>query len=505
MSPSEATPAPTAPRAAIDLIATARGGIGWTLGATIGQVLVSIGVLAVLARLLSPRDFGIVGAAQSVNLLAQLFADLGTAPGLVQRPELRRQHQQSALLVSLLIGAVMTALVAATAPWAAAFFGLPELGAVLPALSATFLLAALAAVPTALLRRQLRFRALAGVQVAGQLLGYAPVAIGLALLGAGVWALVAALLLQTALSTALLLWLGPRLPRPRWCRQELRELLAFGSGYSLARVANHVATQGDAWIVGGWLGGPALGLWQRALQLLYAPVNLLGTAADKVAFPLLAGLQDDRERTRASFLHASRLLSAIGLPAAALLFVLAPELVALLLGDGWQDCVLPLRILALGLPFRLAYKIGHALARAHGAVHRTAWRQAVFAALVLGGALLLQGHGLAGVAAAVVAATLVNHALTLDLSLQLLQLPWRAAAKGQLRHLLAAAAVAGPAWAARELLPPATPPLLVLAAAALAAAAGAVLLLRCAPRLLQPELAVLLQLLRRRPLPQPGR
>lgn len=468
----------------------------WSLAATLSQVGLGVVVLAVLARHLSPHAFGIVGAALSVNALAALIADLGIAPALIQRPDLTKAHVACALLVSLVVGMALALAIALAAPLAAAYFGLPELTSVLPALGITFVLSAYAAVQTNLMRRELRFRGLAMVQICSQLFAYAPVSIALALLGWKEWALVLGLIAQAAAAALLLSWLMPRCPMPRLHRRELRELLGFGTGYSLARVANHVASQGDAWIVGGWLGSAALGVYQRALQLLYAPVNLIGSAIDKVAYPVLAGMQDDRARSQRSFLHATSVVSAIGVPTSAVLFVLAPDLVRAVLGPGWEQCVLPLQVLSLGLPFRVSYKIGHSLARAHGAVHATAWRQAVFAALVLAGSFLCRGHGIAGVAVAVVAATCVNHLLTLDLSLRLLQLSWRSVLPAHLRHLLSAAAVCGCVLAAKYLLPSTADAMLVVAVSALAAIAGAAALVRCAPHLLRPELAIVLHLLR---------
>lgn len=460
-------------------------GLLWMAGGKGAQTVLDVVVLAVLARLLTPHDFGIVSAALVVTRFSSLFSRLGLGPALVQLPELEARHEKTAFATSLGLGLVLGAVIWLSAPAVGAFFRTDGVAPVLRILAITFPLRGLAVVAESLLQRDLRFRWLATLQVKSFGLAYAPVGIGMALAGFGVWALVGAHMAQSALRTALLL-IAQRPKLPPWPEAKaLRELLYFGGGFTAAKIANFAAQEGDYLVVGRWLGPAALGLYTRAYKLMNAPAALFGGMLDDVLFPAMARVQTEAARLGTAFRRGVALVALVMLPTSATLTILAPELVLVALGPQWGATILPFQILAIGLLFRTSYKISDSLARATGAVYRRAWRQGVYATLVIGGAWVGQHWGITGVALGVLVAIAVNFAMMAQLSLSMAQLSW-GSFLGAHRPAVALTVVAGSAmWAFTTLLRAwSVPPLALLATASTLTIAVAFLAVRTAPRLL---------------------
>jgi PST family polysaccharide transporter len=273
-----------------------------------------------------------------------------------------------------------------------------------------------------LLRRALAFRRLALISVLSYFLGYGVVGVTLALMGAGVWALVGASL--TEFGTRSMMQLASR-PHPKTGpldRAALWHLLVFSGGLTLRRFGHQLSQGLDNIVVGRWLGAEALGLYGRAYQLVSMPPATLGKAMGAVMFPVLSRVQDDRPRLAAAYRRSTAVIALLAIPAAAAVIVLAPELITVMLGADWLGVIVPLQILAPGIFFRLIFQLSDALGVAAGTVYAVAWRQGAFAAAVLVGALIGQYWGLPGVAFGVLAAQTFSYLLVSQLSLRLTSL-----------------------------------------------------------------------------------
>jgi O-antigen/teichoic acid export membrane protein len=395
--------------------------VAWGSGAT---AVLKVVVLVLLTRLLSPADFGVVGAALIVIGFSLTFSQLGLGPALVQRPVLEPGHVSTALVASTVFGLLTAGLIWLAAPLLAAFFRMEHLTPVVRVLAFMFPVKGVSSVAENLLQRELRFRFLSNVDVLTYALGYGGVGVTLALLGWGAWALVAAQLSQTALRAVILLRECPPVMRPAPSLSCFRDLMGYGAGYSTAALGVILANQADNLVVGRWLGAVALGLYSRAYQLMAVPTALLGDVLDKVLFPTMARVQDDPNRLASAYLQGTALLALVTLPAGIVAAVLAPELVAVAFGSRWEALVPPFQVLALGMMFRTSYRMSDSVSKATGRVYRRAWRQALYAALVFLGAWIGQFKGLTGVAAGVLGALLLNYLLMAHLSLSVAQISW---------------------------------------------------------------------------------
>ncbi len=386
--------------------------------------ILKVAVLVILTRLLSPADFGVVGAALIIIGFSLTFSQLGLGPALVQRPVLEPRHISTAFLASTVFGLLVAGLVWLAAPLVADFFRMEQLAPVVRALALMFPIVGASTVAENLLQRELRFRLLANADVVAYGVGYGLVGGVLAFRGWGVWALVAAQLTWAALKAAIVLrYAPPRFgPRPTWgC---FGELMHFGVGQSAARLSAFAADQADNLVVGRWLGPVSLGLYSRAYQLMAVPTMLLGDVLDRVLFPTMARVQDDPRRLASAYLEGTAILALVTLPVGVIAAVLAPELVAVAFGNRWEGLVAPFQVLALGMMFRTSYRMSDSLSRATGKVYRRAWRHAAYAIMVFLGAWIGHHWGVTGVAVGVLCALFVNYVLMAHLGLSVGQISW---------------------------------------------------------------------------------
>ena len=400
-------------------------GLFWMFSGTGIQFILRLLVLIVLARLLTPQDFGLVGAAMVIVSFSEIFSQLGVGPAIVQRSQLKKTHLCVAFFISIISGLILAGLVFILAPYIASFFRMEKLVLILKIFSMVFVIKGFSAVSEALLQRELKFKWLATVQVISYALGFGVVGVTMGFMEYGVWALVAAYLTQEFVKSSTILISKPHSKRPMFDVIALKELMYFGSGFTIARISNQLALQGDNLVVGRWLGESALGVYSRAYQMMTMPATLFGQVLDKVLFPVMAKVQDDLGRLTSVYKRGVALIALITAPISAIMFILAPEITLLLLGPQWDEAVLPFQILATAIWFRTSYKISDSIARATGAVYRRAWRQVIYAFCIIGGSWIGSYWGIAGVAFGVLCALFVNFILMAQLSISLTLLTWK--------------------------------------------------------------------------------
>ncbi|MEO6056687.1 MAG: lipopolysaccharide biosynthesis protein, partial [Gemmatimonadales bacterium] len=330
-------------------------GLLWMGSGKAAYTLLQLVVLGLLGRLISPQQFGIVSAALVVTGLSSIVSNLGLGPAIVQRPTLERRHLDTAFTTSLGLGIGLGAVIWLAAPLAADLMRMERMTAVLRALAWVFPLQALGTVAASILARDLEFSWLAARDVVTYGLGYGVVGIGTALLGWGVWALVAAEIVQATLKSALLLAKHPPSRGLTFDRGAFKDLAYFGGGFTVARLANYAAVYGDNVVTGRFLGPAALGYYSRAYSLMSGPAYAFGAVLDSVLFPAMAKVQDDPRRLAKAYLRAVGLIALLVLPLSAALILVAPELIRIALGPDWTAAVAPFQVLGLGMLFRTSY------------------------------------------------------------------------------------------------------------------------------------------------------
>jgi O-antigen/teichoic acid export membrane protein len=434
------------------LTSRATAGVMWTLVGTGGQTVLKFIVLMVLARILTPAEFGIVGAAVVVITFLGIFAELGVAQALIQLPELDRDHLVAGFHISLVQGILSGAIVYLAAGQFHALFNIEGLTAPIQALSLVLVITGFHQVSEARIRRNLRFRALAVEQVISYGLGYGLVAATLGLLGYGAWALVWGTLAQALLRAVILTAIAPPALQLTASGAAYKDILHFGGGHALAQVGMTCAYQVDNLIVGRFLGADMLGIYGRAFQVVTMPTKLLGVGLLNAMFPIMSRVQSEPDRLARAFLRSLGLVAMVGMPFSIISAILAPEIVLVLLGPRWPAVIVPFQILSLCIVFRVGHKICEALVRARGAVYRLAWTQWAYTAFVTVGAYAGHFAGLPGVAAGVAIAVTANFILVFTLVASLSGLSYSSLGAVLLRHFVIASAASMMAFAAITVL-----------------------------------------------------
>jgi PST family polysaccharide transporter len=394
-------------------------GLLWSFFSTGSQSILSILVLIVLARLLTPKEFGIVNAALIVIGISTIFAQLGVGPAIVQRKDLEPRHLTTGNTLSIMLGFFLSGIIFIFSSAISSFFKMRELTSILQPLSVILVFEGASTIPRALLHRELKFKLLVFVDLSGYFFGYGIVGICLAFAHAGVWALVTAQLVQSISQWLLLLKLQAYPKTLKIEKQALRELSNFGGGFTLASIFNYFARNGDYLVVGRFLGAENLGLYSRAYKLMTVPATIFSGVADRVLFPAMAKLQNDDLKLQMAHKRNIAIVSLLSLPLSAAMIILAPEIITILLGEKWKGAIIPFRILSIGALFRASYKISELLARAKGSVYKIAFSQGAYCLLVITGACIGQKWGIIGVSWGVLFALLGMFFLLSSISMRL--------------------------------------------------------------------------------------
>lgn len=397
----------------------------WQFASSIAQAVLQFGVTILLARLLPPAAFGLVTLALIVIGFATLTADLGLGPSVIQHRGLTERHIRVAFTTTTALGACLTFVLYKLAPFGVLLLRDEAFPQVLRALAFVFLLAGVGSAGRALLQRELNFRGLFVIELTSYIVGYALVAVALALLGYGVWSLVFGSLVQRALASLMALLTVRHSIRPLLSYRELRDLLGFGTGASLTAVVNYVARNGDNMIVGRTLGPAALGLYGRAYTLMNLPVSYLAGILSKVLFPAFSEIHSEPERLGRAYLMAVQLTAIIAAPILFGMIVAAPHMIVGLYGDNWVGTVVPLQILCAAGIFRAVYHLGGSVAHATGNVFAELRRQVVYAVLVVAGSIVGGHWGISGVATGIAVAILFIYVAMAELVLRLTRIGWR--------------------------------------------------------------------------------
>ena len=458
----------------------------WSGGGFAAKAVFTLATLAVLARLLTPAEFGLVAVAWIVLDLTARVGQTGIGHLLMQSGKLAPQDIDGVFTLALVLGAVCAAAIWLAAPAVAALSDANALAGLLQVLAVVPLIASLSVVPAHLLRRELRQPTLLAADLSAYFIGYCCVATTLAFNGWGAWAPITGELVRTTIQAALLLALHKGRLWPRLTLRGSKALVARATGYLVTQASGFVLQSAAALAVWYALGTAALGYYSRAERLAVLPTQAFHNTFFDVAFVATAQRQTRRQHLQWAYLQAAEGLALAALPACLLVAIAAPEGVALLLGKQWPATVHVLQVLALAIPMQAWYTLNAATMRGLGRVYGETWRQAAYAGVLVAGAWLGTRYGLVGVAVGVVVAHLLGS-VALAQAATMLDLRWPALGRSLGPALWTAGCATPVAWVLLAWLRQAdSPPFLALAVAVAAWTSTAGAALRFAPRRFQP-------------------
>ena len=310
-------------------------GLTWTLVDTWGSQVLGLVVFAVLTRLLSPEDFGLVALAAVFVALGQVFIDAGLGDAVIQRASLTRRQINTAFVSAVLIGSGLCLATILLAPFIARILGDDRLTPILQALSLIFIVIAFNSIQVGILRREMNFRGLALRRLVATGLG-GMVGIAMALNGYGAWSLVGQQL-SAAFISVLVLWrASPWRPGLSFSAADFRSLFGFGANVVASDLLGFVSRNSDNLLIGVFLGPVALGFYAVAYRILDTSQTILVSAARRLVFPAFSRLQHDFGRVRRAYLRLSRTSGTLTLPGYIGLALVAPQAIVVLFGQKWE-------------------------------------------------------------------------------------------------------------------------------------------------------------------------
>jgi O-antigen/teichoic acid export membrane protein len=319
-------------------------GLGWNGSARLLGQLLQLAATAILARLLSPKEYGLLGMVLVFTGFAGYVADMGLGASIIQRSTVTERHLNSVFWLNVATGMVLTAIFALAAPLVAAFYQQPQLRLLTVAIAMNFFLGSLNVVQAALLDKALNFRTKFWIETSAYIASGA-VAVALAYSGAGVWSLVGQSLTQTLVRVVVMWAQSSWRPALAFDFAAIRELMRF-SGHLMGFGAVIYWSQNvDKLVIGRWIGSGALGIYSLADKLMRLPMANVTDVTTSVMFPALSSIQDNVESVRRAYLRATRMIALITFPAMVALGVLAEPAILVVYGAKWRGSIVILQLL----------------------------------------------------------------------------------------------------------------------------------------------------------------
>lgn len=304
--------------------------------------------LAILARLLTPSDFGLMGMIRVIIGFAQAFSDMGFSNAIIYRQDANQDQLSTIYWLSILTGVLVFALVWVATPLLVYFYHEPRLRDLLFWAALSFIITSIGNQFQVLLQKELHFNCLAGIEVTAVIIG-ATIAVVSAVAGQGVFSLIWGQLASAGSMALLLTVFGSKTWRPHlhFKRDDLKGYMSFGLYQMGERAVNYYTANVDYLIIGRFLGADILGIYTIAYELVVRPISTINPVVTRVAFPLFAKKQADNAALRRGYLEVIRLLAFIIFPLLIGLGVTAPLAIPVFFGKRWVSAIHLVQILVI--------------------------------------------------------------------------------------------------------------------------------------------------------------
>ncbi|MGA9382055.1 MAG: lipopolysaccharide biosynthesis protein [Phormidium sp.] len=316
-----------------------------TLSSQILKFLLNIGGTIVLARLLTPQDYGLIAMVSTVSSLVVIFQDLGLSGATIQKPQINQAQVSTLFWINFGLGVAIALFMGAISPLLAWFYQEPRLVGITLVVSLGFILGGLTVQHQALLKRQMRFVSLAVIDIVSMIISVI-VGIIAAFYGAGYWALAIGPLVGSMANMVGTWLVCPWRPGPPVRHSGIGSMLAFGGNLTGFNFLNYFSRNFDNVLIGWRFGAEQLGFYDKAYQLLLLPIRQINVPIANVALPALCRLQSDPERYKSYYYKAIRLMVTFGMPVVAFMCVSADKAILLLFGKQWVGAILLFQLLS---------------------------------------------------------------------------------------------------------------------------------------------------------------
>jgi len=321
-------------------------GVGWSVAGQVGQQTISFIIIIIMARLLSPREFGLLAMITVFTSFASIFSEMGFSAALVQKQDICEEHLSSVFWLNLGVGLLLTLLFVAGAPLIASFYNESVLIPLTIFIAANFLIRSLTIVQKTLAIKALNFRRLSIVDIVAVSLS-GGIAVALAYAGAGAWSLAVQTVLLSVITTVLLWKLGGWRPLFIFDVAAVKEMLGFSLNYFGSTMLSYWARNLDYLLIGRFLGTQSLGIYKNSYEIMLFPLVSVSHVISRVMFPSLSLIQEQKTMVRDIYLRATRTIALVTFPMMTGLFIVIEPFILTLFGPQWSGMIPILQVFCL--------------------------------------------------------------------------------------------------------------------------------------------------------------
>lgn len=398
-------------------------GLNWNFINIYSNSLLTTIIGIVLARILTPKEFGLIGMVLIFTGLADLFATLGLGKSIIKLKNLNNNHIGIATFFTISSSIIIFIIFYFLAPLISAYYNEPQLINILRYLSIIFILKGLSTVSYSQIIKKLEFGTITKISIVSSFF-YGLVSIILAYFNFGVWSLVWGKISSQLIATILSIIKFPIKISFKYNSNETKELVSFGGGVSLSNILFYGTSNIDYFIIGKVLNSELLGLYTRAFNFVTQTMGQITSGTMNVLFPAFSALQNDKEKLRNAYFRTVKTVSFLLMPIMLSMVVLSKEIILGLYGPKWSGATTSLQILLVAGVFRITLQYSGAIAHATGKVYSEVQRQFFYFLIVAVGAYFLVDFGIEGVAVAVLISRIYMFIALSSLALKILNTKW---------------------------------------------------------------------------------
>jgi len=370
----------------------------WSAIQKVSQVSFSFVVPVILARLLTPEDFGLVAMAAVFTGISSILQEFGTGSAIIQKLKQNIEFQSSVFWFNVLFGFLVWLCIVIAAPYIALLYGQQVITQIIYVSSISIMIQSANIVPVALFKKKMNFFPLALSSIISQPFG-AIIAIIMALKGFGYWSLVFYTLFNTLFFT-LVLWIQAKWkPKFSFHLSHIKEIIRFSSFLTVTKFLNYFERKADKFIVGYFLGSTSLGLYSRAYNFLLRPTKTISGFLNPVVYSSMSEYQNDSVKIKTLYLESTQALAMVFFPIAIILIIFADPLVNLILGSKWTGIITLVPFFAAILFYKPLHKINPEIFKALGRTDIMFKILCIFTPVIITGFLIGSRFGIIGIGA----------------------------------------------------------------------------------------------------------
>lgn len=400
------------------------GSINWNFINTISQTILTFGVGVILARILDPNDFGLFGLTIILLGIINLLFTGSISRFIIQKENLDAQDIESSLGISILLSLLAYLIVWVISPLVASFFKDAILSELIRLYTISIFFISISSILRGLLIRKMNFKLLFYSDLIAIVCGYSIVGIILALNNFGVLSLIYATLIKELLSLiSLYLFSKPRISFIIKIAK-LKHIFLYSGGVGLSNIFGYAANNADYVIIGKFLTPNALGLYTRAFTIMTLPLSKISMTLFDVIFSVFSSAKNDLQQIKNIYLKSIKLIALLSFPILSTIMIGSELIINGIYGEKWSGAIRVLQILSIAGFFRVITNSAGAVAKATGKVYEEAWRQLIFALILIVGALIGIKYGIEGVGFAVVISSLWFYLSMAHLTIKIVNITW---------------------------------------------------------------------------------